>query len=628
VTKKVDPEAATCLHGQTDAGIQADPTSGPSAATNPDSQATPNAKDGKERAIESRKKRKQAARVRGQQPLWAALASTKVVLSKEMEINRAAQAAAESNATDVNNLGCAPFDSEPQNIWITFVGPTEISFQTSYFPKLQSDDEKCNVDDVSVNATLTVDKSRPFYVRVNKTDWATTRISKLGMDDRPATGLGDQWEGEIFGLAPGSSYECEFVDSAEGFIIYSTNVSTLPDPAVETGLPSTNTLHSNKEHLTESIGSTNAPGQTPLTPQSARPSSPTTTLRNSIATAESRLVEEKARVKRLRKEHKSQLNTTKKEVDSYNARLNSAGSGDDRQRKRVLQIKQHIRQADDAAAAIVKEVEGLGDIPEEDSIEWKAAKDAYEAEKSTHSSLRNGLSDTKSKASSHIHSLSAESNALQQKRERLQARQVKLKEQHDRITSANKQGLNEAQRRAAETAAKERERETREQNWQDQICALATAVETCHAKTQQVWMSVQAIETAFQQAQLLAQQQHMQGSLVLPDGVLPGSRPNPQPGLGYAYGAGIGTGSNPGSLHRDGGRGRSSSMLSTFSGLTDFSDQDALSSSKGARPTTEERKKSDGSVSISGSVGDPISPIGAERASPVGSKGKGSPMNG
>jgi len=65
----------------------------------------------------TKKKKKQSAQVRIQQPLWAALASTKIVMVKEYETSHTAAESAGTNATDINNLGDAPFHSEADRIW-------------------------------------------------------------------------------------------------------------------------------------------------------------------------------------------------------------------------------------------------------------------------------------------------------------------------------------------------------------------------------------------------------------------------------------------------------------------------------------------------------------------------------
>jgi hypothetical protein len=195
-----------------------------------DGQAISVSKDSKEKLSGGKKKKKQGNHVRNQQPLWAAIASTKVIVMKEIEQSLTMAEAAESKATDINNLGSAAFTSEEGRIWITSIGPTEISFGTSFFSTRKLSSSSLEVGNAYANGPP-ADKSKPFYVRVNRATWTSTRIYKASEKDphaRPS-----DWAGEIFGLTPMSSYECEFVRSEDGTLIYATNVTTLAEPTAE-----------------------------------------------------------------------------------------------------------------------------------------------------------------------------------------------------------------------------------------------------------------------------------------------------------------------------------------------------------------------------------------------------------
>ncbi len=91
-------------------------------------------------------------------------ASTKIVVMKEYELSRAAEEAAGTNATDVHNLGNAPFNKQPAQIWISYIGCDEVCFGTSRFP---------------------TSEDPPFYVKVNSAVWQPRRIYPL--DDEDAT---------------------------------------------------------------------------------------------------------------------------------------------------------------------------------------------------------------------------------------------------------------------------------------------------------------------------------------------------------------------------------------------------------------------------------------------------------
>tara|TARA_R110002003_G_scaffold76_1_gene6965 strand:- start:26517 stop:28355 length:1839 start_codon:yes stop_codon:yes gene_type:complete len=175
-----------------------------------------------DKASSSRRKRKQATHVRSQQPFWAALASTKVTVLKEMESSRAANDAEEANAKDANHIGNAVWRSEDDRVWISEVGYSDISFRVSLF--YGADFQKPDEEDPSVGSGI--DKSKPFYIRVNGADWSSTRIrqsTSLGYQGQEGTGF---WVGEIFGLTALSNYYCEFVRTIDNDVFYSASLIT------------------------------------------------------------------------------------------------------------------------------------------------------------------------------------------------------------------------------------------------------------------------------------------------------------------------------------------------------------------------------------------------------------------
>ncbi|KAI9829239.1 MAG: hypothetical protein M1819_006419 [Sarea resinae] len=573
--KRTDPEAAAAAASQGQSGnYAAADSSNDMANSNADGQVSapnPTVKDGKEKMSSGKKKRKQATHVRSQQPFWAALASTKVIVLKEYEQSQATAEAAGSKATDVNNLGSAPFDLEEGRVWVTHVGSTEVYFNTSYF---SSGNQSLRDGTASfLNVSTGIDKSKPFYVRVNGADWASTRICKYqGQEDGKRIPT-DQWAGEIFGLTALTSYCCEFIRSADDEVIYSASITTSPAPTAEQ--------------------TTSVP--TPAIHQSLRPSSPTTTLKNSNAAAESRLNDSRARLKRSRKEHKSSSTALKREVENYSSRLGSSGSGDDRLRQRVLQITQHIRQAEEAAASISSQIEAMGSVPEEDVEEWKTSKAIWEQEKHHQSAARNEYTEAKLQADRQVSSVQSEASTAQQKRDRLQTRHTRLDEQHNRITSANAQGTDEKERRIAEAAAKEAERQQTEQQFIEQINTFGRQTQDTQFRSQQAWQHIHQLEVAF-----AAQQQQMNNhspTTSTPEVGIPAAAAPTRGSFGFqfpAFGAlpsaqvsqvpttqaqaqtqpsasAPAASLKPDSPYRE-SRGRSSSMLSNVSGFTDFSD--------------------------------------------------------
>ncbi len=229
--KKVDPEvgvlqraSSTTLDPNTDVPAASSSDGrppGPSPAPNPQ----------KDKANTSRRKRKQATHVRSQQPFWAALASTKVTVLKEMESSRAANDADEANAKDANHIGNAVWRSENDRVWISDISYSDISFRAYLFEGAGSHDQ----EEADSGVGSGIDKSKPFYVRVNGADWSSTRIRRgtpLGYQGQEGTG---SWVGEIFGLTALSNYYCEFVRTVDGEVLYSASLITSASPVTEPG---------------------------------------------------------------------------------------------------------------------------------------------------------------------------------------------------------------------------------------------------------------------------------------------------------------------------------------------------------------------------------------------------------
>ena len=565
---------------------------------------TPENESSSSNSVTSKKKRKQSAQVRIRQPLWAALASTKIVMVKEYETSHTAAESAGANATDINNLGNAPFNTEADRIWITYVGSDEVFFATSYFPTHtpgENCEEKKSLDSSGV------DKLKPFFVRVNKTIWQPTKIYTVTDPDQPA-GQDTRWGGEVFGLAPMSSYEFEFVSTADGAVIFSTSVRTVQPPM-----------------------DISAIGLSPGAVVNGRPGSPTTTLKTSIASAEVKLAEERNRSKRERKDQRAKLNSIRKEIERLASNIASSGGNDDRQRQKVQQSNLHMKQAEDAMVSLASQIEALSSLPTDaDTTELKAAKAQYQSQRDIHNQARKEFTAAKQAAENEVQTLASDVTNLESKRERIQFRIAKLTSEHERITDANARGLDEAQRKVTEQQAREVERQNLETHYTSRLFAITTEFQQKTYELSQLQAHVAQLQ-AMEQAEMVYTQSPTAsvpnlGYGDIPEGATASNYPwNPAPNTVGLYAPGYAmmtSGSNQGIRTR----GRSSSMLSNVSGFTQSSNEGDLpvpqmqsSFSKFALPNMyRDRQGSSGSASVSGSggsrsgngsVGDPKSPI-------------------
>ncbi|KAF2025038.1 hypothetical protein EK21DRAFT_77379 [Setomelanomma holmii] len=588
--KKTDPEAGVLQRANS---ATLDPNADVPNSSSTDGRPpgpSPAAHSKWDKASSSRRKRKQATHVRSQQPFWAALASTKVTVLKEMESSRAANDAEEANAKDANHIGNAVWRSEDDRVWISEVGYSDVSFRVSLF--FGADCKEPEEEDSSVGSGI--DKSKPFYIRVNGADWSSTRIrqsTSLGYQGQKGVGF---WVGEVFGLTALSNYYCEFVRTIDNEVFYSASLITSASPVTELASVASPPAH-----------------------QTLRPSSPTTTLKNSIAAADLQLQEQRNRLKRNKKDHKTAIGGIRKEVDTLSNRLANAGGSDERQRQRVLQFTQNIRQADDAAADFALQAENLGGIPEDEAQEAAAKKAAWKKERDKKAAISAELDKVKADIEQQIQSVESDLATPIQKRERLQQRSVRLNEQHDRLVTANAEGFTAKQRREQERAALRQQRVDVENQYRSNINGFERRSEEQNLATSQMMQTIQHYEDL-----LLQQSQQHMSVPTTPEGSLPGTSMSPHANAFTSFtfpSLNSHVNSTPGSIRN--GRGRSSSMLSNVSGFTDgFNEPHSPSGYTLGNPFTAPlingRNGSHGSGSLSSGTSsqsssqrDPMSPV-------------------
>ncbi|DAA76124.1 TPA_exp: Uncharacterized protein A8136_1161 [Trichophyton benhamiae CBS 112371] len=372
-------------------------------------------KDTKERVSTAKKRRRQANEARRIQPFWAALASTKFTVTREYERSRNGNWYSPNAPTSEDDLdGVSPDNAF---IWITGVDTSTIEFAANDF----------NISEDAVAEGAAYGAAGPFYVLVNGAHWAPVSLSKVtdSSKDSPIA----HWRGEISGLAPDCTYTCSFVcvDTNEEVCVVSVKTPSAP--------------------VTDQVIT---PPVAVSPQQSLRPSSPSTTIKNSIVNAEAKLNERRSRLKRSRNNHKLHLSKVKRELDGLTHRLLSGGD-ESRQRQRSLQLERTIRQTEDATAGIEAQLEKLEDLSGAGTEleEWNARKAVIEAETSKLKALRQEVEAAKSNMAKAVTSSEAELASAVQKRERLQSRLNRLTAQHERIVSStNAQDLAEREQQA------------------------------------------------------------------------------------------------------------------------------------------------------------------------------------
>lgn len=232
---KLDAEQAALLSSGKLAMLNLD-TADTSASASTDGRSpgpSPAVRDNKEKVSNSRRKRKQANQVRSQQPLWAAIASTKVTFMKEMEHKALLNDAIETTEGTPLVDGLAALPPTNDRMWIIDISPTQIKFKAELFASA-SETASAQADDI-VPPSPGIDKQKPFFVRLNGADWGSTRINGAA-GDSGADGDNITWSGEIYGLSPMTKYSCELVRMLDQQVICRTNLITLPAPNMEQGI--------------------------------------------------------------------------------------------------------------------------------------------------------------------------------------------------------------------------------------------------------------------------------------------------------------------------------------------------------------------------------------------------------
>ncbi|KAJ5416055.1 hypothetical protein N7465_004750 [Penicillium sp. CMV-2018d] len=483
--KRGDTEASAGSQGQADSALES-AASVSSSFVGPDGQL----KDGKDRFTSAKKRRRQANQVRSRQPFWAALASTKVTVMREYEHSRAASKTARNLTMTEEDLQGVSLDDGL--IWITDVDSSSIKFAAGEF-----------TDDPAVSGSFEAGRlggdMEPFYVCVNGALWATASICRVSDAKGPSV---VQWRGEIAGLAPNCAYTCAFVRSDTNEEICAMSVKT----------PTT----TDTEQIISAVS-------TPPQP-TYRPSSPTTTLKNSISNAESKLNEKRNRLKKTKNDHKAVITKIRKELENFNTRLHSGGD-ENRQKQRSLQLERNIRQTEEATAVLEVQLDTMENVPEEEMEEWSAHKADFEREVELFNSTKEEVTAARAAAAQQVAALELELTQAIQKRERLQGRRTRVNEQYERIISANAQGLNERERRAAEQFAREQDQSKMEANFHEQFASISQSVQDFQLRTSQLWQQASAIEQSIQQQQ---QQMLVESGPLTPEGNLPGTNPLPE----------------------------------------------------------------------------------------------------
>lgn len=476
--KRLDSESFSNITATLDSSAQdsvfnAAASSGVDQATPP----TPTVRESRDRLLTAKKRRRQANQVKSRQPFWAALASTKVHVLREVEHSK----------DKVNSTTNQDYTTRPdvgECISVTTIEPRKIQFEAGSSSALEG-------LDTQVSESL-----KPFYVRINGArwphvtmDWADEDIAE---DDYPT-----KLTGIIAGLAPDCNYTCSFilVDGEEP--IASIMVRT---PALLDG------------------DQPNATVPAPVR-QSARPNSPTTTLKTSIQAAEKARDEANDKRNKKRKNHQGALKRIDQENDKAQNKLKSGGD-DNRLRQKQLQFERNSTQHEEMIATIGNQLKELETIPEEEQTEYDEKKAVYDERNRHLTETHKHLTEAKSETNTELRDAKSEQTNITGRKDRLANKSAKLAAEQERLTQANIQNLSEKERKAMESAARDADQQRQIADWQRRINDLSAQLNTIKMQTQTAFREVEDVSA------------RTVGPLT-PEGELPGTMPRGPRGFFY-----------------------------------------------------------------------------------------------
>jgi hypothetical protein len=372
--------------------------------------------------------------------------------------------------------------------------------------------------------------------------------------------------------------------------------------------------------------------------QPRRPDSPATTLKTSIAAAESKLSDEKNRLKTLRKEWKARINALKKDNELTDNQLASAGNHDEKYKQKIRQQETQKAQAERDTERLADQLKNFDTAPELSERKKKMER-AYNAEKKIFDAAQKGFKEHKSRLENEVKAREVEKSNLNTRRNKIATRIAKVENELANITDANNRGLDEAERRNQERAVWQEHIAGIENNYHDRLALVrsANATRSEHIRTAQTQLqsfheymnsangmpydmagpSADAGHAAFQQSNTWnpnpAAPPHF------PTGMWTNSSTDLAPSMTTTAGpSSIPTWQPPPTAppfepRASKFRGRSSSMLSDVSGFTQSSEEEGSSPMGMQLPNrlwAADRVRKEGSMrsSGSGSSGDPVSP--------------------
>uniref|UniRef100_A0A060SZK9 ARAD1C08932p n=1 Tax=Blastobotrys adeninivorans TaxID=409370 RepID=A0A060SZK9_BLAAD len=261
----------------------------------------------------------------------------------------------------------------------------------------------------------------------------------------------------VYGLTPVTQYELEIQLSGIDSAIMKVNVCT--------------TVKANS----------NQPAPLVMT---SRPLSPVTTLLDTLTTAQMSLSEEKARLKRLRKEHAKRHASLRSEIESVRAKLDMADKGDERNRRKVLSLRESVKQLEQEIEEIITTTEKLSSQQDQGQDTFSEHQQQYQIQMDLVESKFEDHRRAKEEWESKIAPLQSELNSLINKQEKLELKKDRLSGDCRHLdTEVSEMIANEVARRKELRDLKLERRHKLQEEFSDSINKMDHSVEETKRQT-------------------------------------------------------------------------------------------------------------------------------------------------
>jgi hypothetical protein len=253
---------------------------------------------------------------------------------------------------------------------------------------------------------------------------------------------------------------------------------------------------------------------TPLTPQTVRPNSPISTLNDKLKNAVDKLNELKNTQKRIRKDHKSTTASLRSEIDQLHSRLEAPDKGEERARRGNLALKYHIMQTEEKIRGLEEDIHGTEETITARRKELVSGRGKWESELSSLERDHQNQQSTKSSYDKILRQFHADKLTINGRKEKLTAREIKLKSEFEALESAERKRDEEcddrSRRRREARAQLIRER----QGSQEEQILLVEQLETQLAEIVDRTVRTHAERLAIEKVPVISQQPPMPSPMI------------------------------------------------------------------------------------------------------------------